>query len=77
MDNQNAGPEILRGLDAAEAARRLQKYGPNALEEHKSSWLKVLLAFFNDIPIWPSPTTGPDGTGSFLNSCRVLSTACP
>ena len=35
-----------KGLTSAEAASRLQKYGPNALEEKKESSLKRLLSFF-------------------------------
>ncbi len=36
----------LSGLDSAEAARRLQQYGPNALEEKKVSTIKLLLGYF-------------------------------
>ncbi len=43
---QQTGPEAARGLTAEEAARRLQEYGPNLLEEQKSSWLKILLGYF-------------------------------
>ncbi|WP_207264447.1 plasma-membrane proton-efflux P-type ATPase [Desulfovibrio sp. Huiquan2017] len=39
----HSGPQ---GLDAAEAARRLAKFGPNALEEHRVSPLMQFLGYF-------------------------------
>ncbi len=35
-----------RGLSSAEVARRLQQYGPNALEEKKVSFIRMLLGYF-------------------------------
>jgi magnesium-transporting ATPase (P-type) len=34
------------GLTAAEAKKRLAKYGPNEIEEESTSWLRALLAYF-------------------------------
>ena len=40
-----------QGLSGADAAARLQQYGPNSLEEHKvSSLLKFLSYFWGPIP---------------------------
>ncbi len=41
-----AGTDKARGLSSAEAARRLQQYGPNALEEKKVSFVRMLLGYF-------------------------------
>ncbi|HFQ91146.1 MAG TPA: plasma-membrane proton-efflux P-type ATPase, partial [Desulfobulbus sp.] len=38
--------DSARGLSSAEAARRLQQYGPNALEEKKVSFIRMLLGYF-------------------------------
>ncbi len=38
--------DSARGLSSAEAARRLQQYGPNALEEKKVSFVRMLLGYF-------------------------------
>ena len=38
--------EYNKGLDSAEAARRLQQYGPNALTEEKVSFILELLGYF-------------------------------
>ncbi len=39
-------PQQARGLTSAEAARRLQQYGPNALQEKKVSFLRMLFGYF-------------------------------
>jgi len=39
-------PQQAGGLTSAEAARRLQQYGPNALQEKKVSFIKMLLGYF-------------------------------
>lgn len=42
-----------KGLSSGEASRRLQKYGPNELEEQKGDpWWKLLLNQFNSPVIW-------------------------
>ena len=41
-----AGPDLSKGLDEEEAARRLQQYGPNAIEEQRTSPLRKFLSFF-------------------------------
>ena len=43
---KKVGADAKSGLSSAEAKSRLDKYGPNALEEHKESELKKLLAYF-------------------------------
>ena len=43
---QPSGPDSLRGLTSEEARARLAQYGPNALEEHRTSPLKRLLGYF-------------------------------
>ncbi len=40
------GADPDRGLSAAEAASRLQQYGPNALAEHKTSMVARILSYF-------------------------------
>ena len=40
------GTDSSRGLSSAEAGRRLQQYGPNALEEKKVSFIRMLLGYF-------------------------------
>jgi tetratricopeptide (TPR) repeat protein len=47
----DAAPDT--GLSAAEAASRLQKYGPNVLHEHRGPGpLSILLSQFNDFLVW-------------------------
>ncbi|MFP7755629.1 plasma-membrane proton-efflux P-type ATPase [Thermodesulfobacteriota bacterium B35] len=41
-----ATTDTTRGLSAAEVERRLQQYGPNALEEKKVSFIRMLLGYF-------------------------------
>ncbi len=48
---QELGIEADRGLDDAEAARRLERYGPNEIEEHEEPlWHRVLRRFWGPIP---------------------------
>ncbi len=46
IESVTASPPPKSGLTATEAAARLQKYGPNALEEEKVSPLLKLLGYF-------------------------------
>jgi len=48
---EDLGVDPTKGLSAAEAAARLEKYGPNAIEErHVSPLLKFLMYFWGPIP---------------------------
>lgn len=49
---QELQSDAASGLTAAEAARRLEQYGPNSLQEKKSqSWLEKLLNQFKDVMV--------------------------
>ena len=45
-DSSNDNTSELKGLTAEAAARLLQKYGPNSLEEERVSPLLKLLGYF-------------------------------
>lgn len=44
--SSTTAPQQGKGLSSAEAARRLQQYGPNALREKKVSFIRMLLGYF-------------------------------
>ncbi|HDK44626.1 MAG TPA: plasma-membrane proton-efflux P-type ATPase, partial [Desulfobacteraceae bacterium] len=44
--SSTTAPQQGKGLSSAEATRRLQQYGPNALAEKKVSFIRMLLGYF-------------------------------
>ncbi|WP_457593090.1 plasma-membrane proton-efflux P-type ATPase [Hydrogenimonas sp.] len=51
MEKRMRKEEIPQGLSSEEAARRLEKYGPNSIEEKEEGWLqRFLKRFWGPIP---------------------------